>query len=251
MKTIHVPESWANPTQQNDILWRFISFDKFAAILETKSLYFSRTDQYEDPTEGLVPDKWNIEFYKKIPGYFSSNQPTSKLQTNFASCWYRGDYEPAQMWHLNPENKSGICIRTTQARLINCLETAPPPDIKIIELLIGAIKYIDYRQDSIPIPAVLGNPESHDSLRWSHFLKRKEFSHEQEFRILFLYIKHDSCPHLSQPIGMNLEINLNQLIDKVIVSPYVLPQLVEVVKKLLNAYDLNIKVEQSSLLKYK
>lgn len=248
MKITHLPDSWANPTQQTDVLWRFISFDKFAAVLETESLYFSRTDQYDDPTEGLAPYLWDMEFHKGIPGYVSSRQPSSKMQAVFASCWYRGADEPAQLWRLNPENSSGICIRTTQARLLKSLEDATSPDPKITHLLIGAIKYINHHDYPSPIPAILGNPESHNNNLWSHFLKKKAFFHEQEFRILFRYMKYDSCPHPLQPKGIDIKINLGQLIDKIIISPYVLPHLSKVVKKLLIAYGLTVEVEKSSLL---
>ena len=251
MNITHVPDSWAKQTEQTDVLWRFISFDKFAAILATESLYFSRTDQYDDPTEGLVPEQWHIEFHRDNPGYIPYRQPNSKLQVIFASCWYRGSYEPSQLWRLNPENSSGICIRTTQARLIKALETATASDTKITHLLVGAINYINHQDYISPIPAVLGNSESHDMHLWSHFLKKKAFTHEQEFRILFDYKKYDSCPHQLQPTGINLKINLNQLIDKIIISPYVLPSFFDFVEKLLTAYDLTIEVERSSLLECK
>jgi len=251
MNITHLPDSWANPTQQTDVLWRFISFDKFAAVLETNSLYFSRTDQYDDPTEGLVPYQWNIEFHKGLPEYFSFSQPSSKMQTMFASCWYRGADEPAQLWRLNPENSSGICIRTTQARLLKALGAATSSDPKITHLVVGAIKYINHHDYISPIPAVRGNAESHHWNIWSHFLKKKAFIHEQEFRILFDNMEYGSCPHPSQPEGINLKINLNQLIDKIIISPYVLPHLSEVVRKLLIAYGLTVEVEQSSLLECK
>lgn len=39
-----------------DTLWRYLSFEKFASLLSTKSLYFATADQFkdQDPFEGHV-----------------------------------------------------------------------------------------------------------------------------------------------------------------------------------------------------
>ena len=250
MKIFHLHNRWAEPTNPNDVLWRFIGIDKLAALLETSSLYFSRTDQFEDPTEGLVPYQWNRDFHKEFGEFVPPAYPGNRMQSNFACCWYRGDYEPAQLWRLNPNNASGVCIRTTQARLFSALQAAPSPDEKITDLLFGGVKYIDHHIYSSPIPAVPGNAESHSSNLWSHYLKKKAFVHEQEVRILFFYMKYGSCPHPSQPKGIDVKVDLNLLVEKIIVSPYVLPNLVETVRKMLPAYGLNSEVERSSLLDY-
>ena len=38
-----------------DILWRYLSFEKFASLLATESPHFARADTFEDPYESLVP----------------------------------------------------------------------------------------------------------------------------------------------------------------------------------------------------
>ena len=37
-------------------LWRYMSFEKFANLLATGSLFFSRADKYDDKFEGYIPE---------------------------------------------------------------------------------------------------------------------------------------------------------------------------------------------------
>ena len=37
-----------------DILWRYISFEKFVNMLATESLFFTRAYKYDDPFEGYI-----------------------------------------------------------------------------------------------------------------------------------------------------------------------------------------------------
>lgn len=34
---------------ETDYLWRYMSFEKFVNLLDTKSLFFTRTDKFDDP----------------------------------------------------------------------------------------------------------------------------------------------------------------------------------------------------------
>jgi len=38
-------------------LWRYMDFTKFMSLLETKSLWFNRSDRFDDPFEGTYPLK--------------------------------------------------------------------------------------------------------------------------------------------------------------------------------------------------
>ena len=41
--------------QDEDAVWRYMSFEKFANMLATESLFFTRADRYEDKFEGYIP----------------------------------------------------------------------------------------------------------------------------------------------------------------------------------------------------
>ena len=41
--------------KNEDPVWRYMNFEKFANILATESLFFTRADKYDDKFEGYVP----------------------------------------------------------------------------------------------------------------------------------------------------------------------------------------------------
>ena len=54
--------------EDTDTVWRYMSFEKFADILATESLFFTRVDRYDDKFEGYVPQS-------KTLSYESSGRP--------------------------------------------------------------------------------------------------------------------------------------------------------------------------------
>ena len=49
-----------DPPPSDAILWRYMDFTKFVALLEMRALFFARSDKLNDPFEGSLP-KRNIE----------------------------------------------------------------------------------------------------------------------------------------------------------------------------------------------
>ncbi len=56
------------------LLWRYLDFAKFMHLLESRSLWFPRTDQFEDPLEGTFTDA-EIEHLQSL----FANLPASGL----------------------------------------------------------------------------------------------------------------------------------------------------------------------------
>ena len=52
------------PPDDRDTLWRYMSLEKFVNMLETKSLFFTRADKFEDPFEGFIPPAL-VELYRE------------------------------------------------------------------------------------------------------------------------------------------------------------------------------------------
>ena len=118
-----------------DTLWRYMSFEKFANILATESLFFTRADKYDDKFEGYIPESI-------IVSYESAG---SQIVPNFrqyimCNCWHHGGEESMAMWDKYHLRNSGIAIKTTMKNLINSLPDEP-------NVFIGKIEYIeDYDQ---------------------------------------------------------------------------------------------------------
>lgn len=45
------------PNNENIKIWRYMDFTKFMSLLDTKKLFFTRADKFEDPFEGSWPKK--------------------------------------------------------------------------------------------------------------------------------------------------------------------------------------------------
>lgn len=52
-------QSFISPENENVKIWRYIDFTKFVSLLDTKSLYFTCINKFEDPFEGSTP-KLNV-----------------------------------------------------------------------------------------------------------------------------------------------------------------------------------------------
>lgn len=117
------------PPAKNCTLWRYLDFAKFRSLLETKTLYFTRDDRFEDPWEGMPSPEFVRRFRAQNKG-----APADRLEglvqvfckmreTFFVSCWCASEHESAAMWKLYPE---GVAILTDHDRLSKVFEASPP-----------------------------------------------------------------------------------------------------------------------------
>jgi hypothetical protein len=95
--------------KDNATLWRYMSFEKFANILATESLFFSRADKYDDKFEGYIPESV-IVFYESEGIRIDPNNFRPYIMCN---CWHHGEEESMGMWDKYHLRNSGIAIKTT------------------------------------------------------------------------------------------------------------------------------------------
>jgi hypothetical protein len=78
-------------TPPNDtVLWRYMDFAKFIQMIESKSLWFTRLDQLEDPLEGGHTD---AELAKHFVTLLLLTVPISPGRSNF--CGHAGNSPPS------------------------------------------------------------------------------------------------------------------------------------------------------------
>src|SRR5664279_5132034 len=138
------------------------------------------------------------------------------------------EHESAAMWRLYAFAAEAVCIQSTFSRLANTL----PHYVNA-----GVIKYIDYERDVIPVGNVF-NPVLH---------KRKSFSHEQEIRAiawerLAAGKGGDEIQKNMTAGGLPIPVDLNQLIERVYVSPTAAPWFEDVVNHLVKLHNINVPV---------
>jgi len=221
-------------------IWRYLDLSKFVHLISTKTLHFSRIDQFTDKFEGSYPRKNLIDWQNKYPevGDF-------KHWRKFAcvSCWYKSEHESASMWELYTQNNQGLSIRSTTDRLKN--------SVKDTGVFIEKIKYIDFLRGKADILT----PNQ------AFLYKRIEFKCEDEVRAVLFKLPPNAGFDNGFPIfgsvekndgfpenGIDIPVDCNNLIDKIVLSPYSKKWFKEVVKNLLMRFTFkSIEIIDSEL----
>ncbi len=233
-------------------LWRYQDFAKFVSLLDSKKLFFTRADSFEDPFECARGFNFQKDFiYAKDEDYLrlkvttqlkkagNSNpsdaeidaalakekdnylkQQEEKRKNYFVSCWHENERESEGMWKLYTTALSqGVAVQTTVERL--CLA------LKSDAFKIGKVKYITFdkplEDDQIPV-----------------WYKRDSFAHEREVRTV---INDVGC----KENGKLVPVDLETLIESVYVSPAAAPWLADLVKKVMCQYGIDKPVLYSQL----
>lgn len=251
---------------------------KFVSLLVTKSLFFCRSDRFEDPYEGsqilqsLEYRRHRLEGYLEAIGTPEEKKDPEMLmrlmrikerymrQYNYISCWHMSEYESAAMWKLYAQTNEAIAIQTTYQKLSDNL-----PE----RCIMGMVRYIDYN-----------SPDPIDTTEFSpYFYKRLSFSHEKEIRAIIQ--DHPTDPELSSLLianlygqgvkekilmieehlngertnktmsnplpGKNIAVDLHQLIEDVRIAPTAPKWFLEAVQDATEKYKLEIAPQQSEL----
>lgn len=212
-------------------VWRYLDLAKFVSMLETQSIFFTRMDVFNDPFEGAMPKailKKQDDLYMEhsldsgvTAGYYAyeaRRMLADERKQLFVSCWHASDNESEAMWQLYSDKHKGIAIVSD----IDILRNNMPENIEL-----DYVTYVDYEAESIPRAPL-------------YMYKRSAFEHEKEVRAV---IRNDSCKN----IGIALNINTNELIKNVVVSPLAQDWFFDVVKSICAKYSCSFKVSNSSL----
>ena len=256
-----------------DTLWRYFSFEKFASLLSTKSLYFATTNQFEDTFEGYVPPSI-MKLYKQHTQRLGKegSQVVLELWDEWrkwvmCSCWHHGDHESMAMWERERYSKhnSGIAIKTTMQSLEDSFTHEESVDVYI-----GKVEYIDYQDLDVP-PDILNM----NTIYSPFFYKRKAFESEKEVRAIIdasPYIKRRfyrvkegfslkpeefdlrtlkrkmRYPKNNEDKGKNLCVDLKTLIDEIIVAPRAPHWVIKAIRSMVHQYGFDFEVNPSTLL---
>jgi len=247
------------PDDENATIWRYSDFTKFVALLETRTLFFSRVSALDDPFEGsfpvnqtvesrvrgafkpgLVPDDAPIELDASILGIWKAMRSWASV-----SCWHMAEYESAAMWRLYGPNRGAIAIRSRVSRLRRALSTVSLPqgfggkDYAFI----GKIEYIDYSKDRIP----------DGSFAAQFYRKQRSFEHERELRAMLLQFPRDETgerpDYVRQPsdTGIAVPVDVNVLIEGIAVAPQASLWLLDIVTRVCKRYGVDAIPTQSEM----
>lgn len=243
--------------QKNYQVVKYMDLTKFVSLLQRKSLFFCRLDKLEDHFEGTTSkSNWkrrydffatqhllslkikklsSDEILKSVEEYFEGDRKMKSLKT--ICCWNISDTESAALWKIYSDFNQGIMITSKVTSLIESFKETKE-DIDLSE-----VKYINHKYDEMPDGNTMF-PVIH---------KHKAYSYEKELRLIHTVdfgnglIYDWSKEEIEQ--GKYLKVDLNNLIDEIILSPYSPDWYIKMIENLCKTYGLKTSIKKSELSK--
>ncbi len=217
------------PEDPNTIVWKYLDLSKFLDLLLSQKLFMSRSDKFEDQYEGTFSEP-TFEEIKKLAinnpeflNYYKIHREKVAI-----SSWHINEYESFAMWQIFTQNSEGLAIQSTIGRLQEALK----PETNFNQY-IGEVNYIDYKKEYIPF----------DDLFFPFLFKRKSFQYEREVRI----ISDISESKLKINDGLKINVDINQLIEKIYIHPKSENWYKKLVIQLVSELGFNFEIEKSDL----
>jgi hypothetical protein len=217
------------PEDPDTVVWKYLDLSKFLDLLMSRKLFMSRSDKFEDQYEGTFSEP-TFEEMKKL----SADNPEflkyykTHREKVVVSSWHINEYESFAMWQIFTGNSEGLAIRSTVSRLQKAL--APENNF---DQYIGEVNYIDYKKEYIPF----------DDAFFPFLFKRKSFQYEREIRIISDLSTHD----ISINDGIKINVDIEQLIEKIYIHPKSENWYKRLVIELLKQLDFDFTIEKSDL----
>ncbi|WP_417233035.1 hypothetical protein [Brevundimonas sp.] len=238
------------------VLWRYMDFSKFVAMLMQRGLYLPRASNMEDKFEGAaglarrehVWDEHYLKRYREVvsgPGpdgrpinispediecearrlLRSTKAATVASRSRPISCWHANAGESEAQWRLYcPPQTMGIAVKSSVDRLWNAMSGEQ-------NAVVGRVHYLDFNTAF----AVTG--------RERIFCKRASLAHEREVRAVIL----EDDGHEDTP-GRLVGCDLAALIDVVVLSPFAPEWFQWVLSDVISKFGWSIPVVKSDLL---
>jgi hypothetical protein len=217
------------PEDNDTIVWKYLDLSKFLDMLLSQQLFMSRSDKFEDQYEGTFSEP-TFEEIKKI----AANNPKfldyykSHREKVVISSWHINEYESFAMWQIFTQKSEGLAIQSTLGRLQEALDFD-----KDYAQHIGEVNYIDYKKEYIPF----------DNAFFPFLFKRKSFQYEREIRIITDVTEFD----LKIDNGLKIDVDINQLIEKIYIHPKSENWYKNLVIELVQRLGFDFKIEKSDL----
>lgn len=221
--------------QESAVIWRYVDFTKFVALLHSRALFFCRVDRFDDPWEGVLPPKLSESIDRvmfvgtsdsRVP--FSTHFRRVQIPSHLINCWHCSEYESAAMWSLYARTNQSVAVRSSIGRLRRCFSKTTRP------VVIGKVDYCDYANEGFPSLSMKPGRSGVLECLKPFFSKRSSFDHEREVRAL-TYEKNDDG-HIAT--GVNVEVDVEALVETVYVAPNSPEWFLDTMRSVMDKYGL-------------
>jgi len=229
--------------ENEEIIYRYLTFDKFKDLISSRKLYLSRGDSFKDKYEGIetvfgtnlrraIHDGQNFEINSKL---YERNRRCVAI-----SCWFIGNQESESMWNEFTGDIDGIAIRTNVRKIKSAL-------VHWDRYL--CVRKIEYLENHDVEFTKFGCPFFPFSIK-----RKRQFAHESELRII--YGEGKGCIEGSplykaleiSPEAVRIPIDPSALIEKIILSPRSTPSFFDKVREFTQEEGIDVSVARSELI---
>lgn len=237
------------------IIVKYLDITKFISLLQRQSLFFCRLDKLEDQFEGTTAKpnydlRINYHQYLRDIGFFKTEitdeevikkvreqyEFEKKLKAiNCVNCWNKKNNESAALWKIYSDFSKGIMIKSSISKLIKSFEFTNE------EIKLSEIKYLDYDKQIMP------DGNSIFPLIHKHYA----YSYEDEVRLIYEKIPENGWEYdwTKEEVqeGLYVGVNVNDLIEEIIISPYSQRWFLKLVADISAKYGLTKPIKKSEL----
>lgn len=206
----------------NSTVWRYLGEDKFDWLLSNSALFFPSAARLSDQYEVTIPKSTllskrkhfesqgltGLDLENELSIFHWEQDPIKELI--FTSCWSLNQHESYALWKIYlGGQKNGVAIRTTVSALKRSilLGNDPYPE----DFFISKVKYRSHLKPDELARLTLATT------------KKPFYDFERELRILILNYpisEGGTPPPYDYKIGRSVQVDLNELIHNVYISPF-------------------------------
>ncbi|MCD4692230.1 MAG: DUF2971 domain-containing protein [Calditrichales bacterium] len=163
-------------------IYRIYNTDRLLEIFSTDRLTLSRPKLWDDPFENYI-HKSKILHKNMLTSFDFKDQ-------FYGQCWSL-HRETDAMWRIYSQDKNGVKVKTTIKKLFYSLyDSLSEREDQDISCFIGKVLYLPQKDivESFKTKKIADKyifKASPETQAWTLLLKRKEFSHEKEIRLIF------------------------------------------------------------------
>jgi hypothetical protein len=225
-------------------IFRFIPFDYLLHLLRTETLWVGQTKLWDDTYENFLAKanynfgKMNVSYMGFLPGFYGQ-------------CWTL-QKETDALWRIYSHDKTGVRIKSRIDKVlgISLYEVNFKPFSTRLRA-IGKVRYLKPKEIREWIKDNSFDIINANTLTESLFIKRKEFSHEKEIRLII----HKSIDQEDEDSGIErnhikLQIRANELIDEITFDPRLDDEKFDTYKKVIESMGFTNKVNKSKLYEF-
>jgi hypothetical protein len=281
MASVIEDHSTFNRPDDQQTIWRYMSFSKFMSLVSSGRLWFARADilQASDPMEGRVPDaqvEANNEFLRSMnlvpmtdgcgnEVHSSGQRGEHSVVMNarhdyferyhtYINCWHVGNVENFAMWRVYGEDSNCLAIKSTVGDLRRALGKSDN-----YRIYAGKMNYVDYSD-----PEIFKQPMPNGFTKYLN--KSLYYKYEDELRLIFsdhgavsdlipnkheYHMEPDEREIKKIPAGVRVPIDVKALVNEIVLGPDCEPWFVEMLQGLVKSETIKEMAERLVTLNLK